>query len=65
MFSFDLRLLLLLGAAALTFDGVMLRTIAIFGVTPRIPLWLAFALGLVVMAATYRGDVAIRQRSWR
>ncbi len=65
MFFSDLRLLLPLGVAALTFDGVMLRTITIFGVTPRIPLWLAFALGLAVMAAAHRGDVAIRRRSWR
>jgi hypothetical protein len=62
MFSSDLRLLVPIGVAALTFDGVMLRTIKVFGVTPRIPLWLAFVIALTVMTAAYLGEVAIVRR---
>lgn len=64
MFTFDLRLLVPIGVAAITFDGVMLRTITVFGVAPRIPLWLAFVIGTVVMAAAYLSeDAVVRRRS--
>jgi hypothetical protein len=66
MLAFDLRLLLPIGVAAITFDGVMLKTISVIGVSHKIPLWLAFAIGLTVMAAAYLGEVAtVRRQSSR
>ncbi|HET7589270.1 MAG TPA: hypothetical protein VFK14_03655 [Solirubrobacterales bacterium] len=65
MFTLDLRLLVLIGVGAITFDGVMLRTITVFGVAPRIPLWLAFVIGTVVMVGAYLGEAVIAHRRSR